>query len=189
MTSIVPFAKRRMLPATETAERVGYESPLDMGDPVRLLLLVGLLALCGCGARLPLDASQTRAESASKPPIDAELGEAFTLRIGQEARIASESLTLLFRSVPDDSRCPEEEGVACVWAGNAVVRIEVVTASHTRQSIDLNTTLEPQRGSYLTYEVRLLSLAPAARSDTRIAPESYVAQLMVIEPSNGSGAG
>ena len=55
-----------------------------------LLAALSLLALSACAT----------------PAVPASLGQAFSLKLGQTARITSEDLTLTFRSVRQDSRCP-----------------------------------------------------------------------------------
>lgn len=144
-----------------------------------------LLAATGCNAGAPGGPGQNQSEVVSHTPVNASLGEPVELHIGQEARVASESLTLLFDSVLEDSRCPED--LQCVWAGNAKVRIEATKAPHTRETLHLNTGLDLSTGeagplrSFLNYEIELLNLAPGT-ADRPIAPERYVARLIVTTP-------
>ena len=72
------------------------------------LLAAGLLLITGC------DSSDSNA-ARSQPDADLqlELGETGT----------SDGLTITFEAVTGDSRCPE--GVECVWAGEAHVRLVI----------------------------------------------------------------
>ena len=57
------------------------------------ILLVALALLPGLAACAPAR-------------VQASLGQEFTLKLGQSARIQSEGLTLTFNDVSEDSRCP-----------------------------------------------------------------------------------
>lgn len=153
----------------------------------RLVIIPLALLMLGCGAsgsEAPIPAPT----EASAPPIAATLGEVVTLRRGESARIAAESLTLAFHAVGIDSRCPTD--VNCVWEGNAEIGIEIEKAGHPAARLELNTSpcapclgkptgTEPRRASYLGYDVELHALAPERTSDVPIAQRDYVASLIV----------
>jgi hypothetical protein len=63
-------------------------------------------------------------------PAQVKLGESFTLTAGKTVEIEGEDLSLTFRSVLSDSRCPF--GVECFWQG--VAEIEIKLRSKTGDS-------------------------------------------------------
>jgi hypothetical protein len=93
-------------------------------------------------------------------PADAGigLGEEFNIKNGQEVVLQEEKLRIMFRSVPQDSRCPT--GVVCGWAGNGEVLLEVVRKNKRRVVTKLNTLLEPKEIVYKGFKLRLVALNP-----------------------------
>ena len=96
--------------------------------PSRSRLRAALLAV----AVLPLTAAgcataQSPAEGGPSDPPDngrvasIDAGEPFRLELGATHR--EDDHTVTFVEVVEDSRCPE--GVECVWAGRAQIRVEV----------------------------------------------------------------
>ena len=125
-----------------------------------------LLVLCVVTA-LACDESQTGPTVA----LDRE----FELAPGGSAVIDEASLTVRFNNVSSDSRCPGD--VVCVQAGNAVVRIAVISGGQTRE-YELHTT--PSRQSVRDGEVTitLVELQPYPfTSRPPILPEDYRATL------------
>lgn len=105
------------------------------------------------------------------------LGQEFELKIDQDARIEGEDLAIVFDSVLEDSRCPV--GVDCVWSGNAKIRFKLSDLNQTSEKLDLNTDHGPKSSSYRNYEVRLVELKPARKSDQPLRPEDYQALLVI----------
>ena len=70
-----------------------------------LVVLLSIISACGPG------------------DIKADLGEEFSLAIGQKAIITGEDLEIRFREVSEDSRCARD--VVCVWEGRVVCLLEV----------------------------------------------------------------
>lgn len=101
-----------------------------------------------------------------------KLGEEFALKLGNHATLQGMDLTIVFRDVIEDSRCPE--GAVCVWEGNAKIVLGV-----NQTAIALNTTLEPKQVSYSAFVIRLLSLYPYPKFGQQIKKEDYVAALIV----------
>ncbi|WP_245669231.1 hypothetical protein [Nocardia speluncae] len=131
--------------------RVGGQSPWGSSGPWR-----------GCVSAEP-----------APPP---ELGTEFTLAGGDTAVLDAGRVTLLFRDVPEDSRCPAE--VNCVWEGDATVLTEV-TVDGTQSAHELHSN--PQYpADVLTggYRIALRSLAPPG-STSEIALPDYRVNLLV----------
>lgn len=111
--------------------------------------------------------------------VTPELGEDIPIGVGEQITFDEAGLTIQFREVVSDSRCPE--GATCVWAGNANIRIVVeppLTNTAVR-TFALNSYLDPQHISYAGYTIRLVSLDPYPHIDKTIEPDEYVATLHV----------
>jgi hypothetical protein len=104
------------------------------------------------------------------------------VRNGESVELAH-GVKLKFVDVTNDSRCPVDEGGACVWQGEAFVEIELQVKGQTaRGSI---TTQNPDR-TLLAHRVRLLGLYPPRReSETRPA-EEYCAFFRVADAAPAS---
>lgn len=106
------------------------------------------------------------------------LGRPFKLNEGRQVTL--QKLRIKFAPVTQDSRCPSD--VACVWAGNAAVRLEVRTNRNNGKSLTLNTGHGPSLANdaqYQGYDLKLVDLSPYPRSDRKIAAGDYVVTLLV----------
>ena len=74
------------------------------------ILITGFLLVC---LLLPV----MTASCGEQVRFNANLGEQFTLPIGQTVDIVGQNLSIKFDAVIGDSRCPV--GAECVWAGEA----------------------------------------------------------------------
>jgi hypothetical protein len=108
-------------------------------------------------------------------PSEATLGEPFTLSYGDVAQV--DGLTVGFNGVSQDSRCPID--VVCVWQGDATVLVTLETAQEASATRELHTGIEPRETGFAGFTVRLVSVAPAARSNVKIDAEDYRATLLV----------
>jgi cytochrome c biogenesis factor len=113
----------------------------------------------------------------------ARVGREFKLRAGRTVTLARENLRLRLVRVAEDSRCPT--GVACVWAGNAEVLVEVGTKNRrVSKTLRLNTNASPERPAedkYRGYTVRLVRLDPHPRAGRKIRQGEYTAALLVVK--------
>ena len=110
-----------------------------------------------------------------------QLDKEFDLRIGQTAILEAVGLTVSFTAVTEDSRCPQ--GVDCIWAGNADVKIRVSSNQAGSASLELKTELEPKEQRFGLYRVRLVMLRPYPKKDTPIRQRDYVATFVVHKGS------
>lgn len=101
-----------------------------------------------------------------------KLGEEFSISFGQQIAIQDIELKLTFKSVLEDSRCPE--GFLCFWAGNAKIILDV-----NQTEIVLNTLLDPRQVFYEGYMIALRSLSPLPKSGVWVKPEEYVARIVI----------
>ena len=130
-----------------------------IGRSLVLLLLAVALAACGRdGSAATLDM-----------PIQ--------LAPGQSAVYDAENLEVKFVGIDSDSRCPSD--VACVWAGEVIVRLTVRKDRRTKElSIKGNENL-PVDG----FVVSVLEVLPPPKSTQRIAPADYRVTLKVAQQS------
>lgn len=116
--------------------------------------------------------------SATETSITASLGQAFDIKVGQEATISSHQLALKFLSVSEDSRCPQ--GTICMWEGNGKVNIELTTTGQTSYVVELNTAMSLEsEATYLTYKISLLDLQPYPSAGSTIQQSEYIATVSV----------
>ena len=115
---------------------------------------------------------------ATETSITASLGQAFDIKVGQEASIFSQQLTLKFLSVSEDSRCPQ--GTICMWEGNGKVNIEVTATGQTSYVVELNTAMSLEsEATYLNYYISLLDLRPYPSAESTIQQSEYIATVRV----------
>ncbi len=102
-----------------------------------------------------------------------QVGEEFSLSVGQGVRVAGTALSVDFVGVSEDSRCPSD--VDCVWAGNGAVVVKTSISSTGEASDTLNTLLEPKVVHLGNVQLELLALTPNPRTDVEISTDSYSA--------------
>ena len=89
---------------------------------------------------------------------NAQTEETVRITLGQRKTADRGRITIVFRSVLEDSRCPMN--ARCVWAGNAKIRISVSKGRSRPQIIELNSGTEPRVVSAFGYEFELVDLRP-----------------------------
>ena len=141
-------------------------------------IFVGLagLILAGC-----MSASQPT--TGTTPPsgsIQVSAGQDFDLKAGQSAKVTNTPITVIFRSVSQDSRCPSD--VTCVWAGDGAVKLGLQSTAASSQEPTLHTTLDPKTVDFSGYRVRIVGLTPYPKSGSPISGEKYVVTLNVSAP-------
>ena len=131
---------------------------------MRHIFFLSMLVLFGC-KQAPTDA------------IGVSFGHEFTLKVGQQAVLDGEQLTIVFEKVLDDSRCPT--GSICVWEGNARVAIKLLKSGDGGKNLELNTTVQPKKDSFLHYEVGLKRLDPYPSTEELLDTKNYRASFIV----------
>ena len=144
-----------------------------------LLLMFGFLSAC---------------QTVTPSPIAATMDTEFTLAPGQSAVVADTGLTITFRSVPGDDRCPSE--VECAASGPVDVSLSVQQGDAAPTDLALQTFTDhkgiapsvPFEG--LTnpvevgeYRIRLVGVTPYPESpEIEIEPSEYRITLLVSKP-------
>lgn len=96
-----------------------------------------------------------------------------TLMLGQS--VTYQGLTLTLNSVSGDSRCPAD--VACIWAGSVMANI-ALSARGQATSRAISSDAAPL--SFAGYEISIVSVDPAPRSDQPIPQNAYRVQFRII---------
>ncbi len=110
-------------------------------------------------------------------PNPVSLDRQFTLHVNQEAVLQGTHLTILFRGVAEDSRCPDN--ARCFWAGNAELVFELSDSGQPPKPATLNTYLDPKLIRYSQYQIRLVDLRPYPHAPDQINPLDYIATIVV----------
>jgi hypothetical protein len=137
-------------------------------------LMCGLLAACGGG-----DGMDRQQPQQGNEPV------AYSVQLtgGQPQVLAAESLTLTLAKV-DDTRCPAT--AQCVWAGQAVLTVNVVQAGQAAAdlalSLDATQPKVPAQAAYRGYTIKLQSLEPAAPPAGGAPLSAYKATVRVERP-------
>ena len=128
-----------------------------------------LVLLVGCGR----DGSGIAA-------VRGDFQSTVTLRLSETARVPGSPLTLTFRRVLEDSRCPVD--VVCVTAGDAAVELQVRSAARASELVQLHLHREPREASRHGYRLTLEGLQPALRTDQPLPGGQYRVKLSVVAP-------
>lgn len=110
-------------------------------------------------------------------PSEVAAGEEFVLAPNQSARIAGTELTVGFRRVAGDSRCPID--AACLVEGNAEIELNVFGVAASNPVL-VSTPL-PTSWTDGTYQIqiKLVDLLPHPTTSRRINPDEYRLRLQV----------
>ncbi|HEV8333467.1 MAG TPA: hypothetical protein VGQ22_18730 [Steroidobacteraceae bacterium] len=97
----------------------------------------------------------------------ATLDAPIQLAPGESAVFDAEHLQVKFVGIDSDSRCPSD--VACVWAGEVLVRLTLRKDGRTKELGIKETQTLPVNG----YSVTVLQVLPARKSSQPIPPADY----------------
>ncbi len=148
--------------------------PLGLGPTTRLVLAAGDALSAGRLTQAPPPAAAPAKNDAPAQPATRDTD--VVLRPG-EAHRAAGGLSIVFKEVLADSRCPK--GETCVWAGDASVRL-VVAARKGSRSVDVALSAKTATPLEGDRSVRLLGLEPAPAAGRVVAPADYRASLRLV---------
>lgn len=116
--------------------------------------------------------------------VKAELGEEFTLRIGQTAWIEGEQLFIRFNGIRNDSRCPRD--VTCIWAGEVLCEMTVTWRGMTTDIVlgEPGLTAPPVGYYYEDYQF-ICSVEPYPEAGQQISTADYRLILTVVKEPKG----
>lgn len=117
------------------------------------------------------------------------LGQPFSLKMGQYAVPSGTNLKLKFIRISEDSRCPDAnpqtgKSVECFWSGQVTADIEVSENGRVSQTVKLtlpgsvntSTTSKVKIGNY---QLEVKEILPRAVLDVDINPTDYVVTLVI----------
>ena len=114
---------------------------------------------------------------------DAKLDELFRIQIGHKVKLGSENLELSLLSV-QDSRCPADPSVECVWAGSASIKFNLAKAGKSLGDVTASYLVASSEKSPVAtlggYQIEFANLEPAARVG-KIAQTDYTAVIRVVK--------
>ena len=134
------------------------------------------------GAALLLTACASTAEPSlwlpASPKFAVSMGRDFTLAPGESVVANPGAVQLTFVGVTDDSRCPIDPAIQCIWGGSARVALRVASSTGSR---DVAIETPPQRDTVTVgrFLVQLVSVTPAKLATGPIPASSYRATLRV----------
>ena len=99
------------------------------------------------------------------------------VRVGKQKKFSRSKITIKFVSLIEDSRCPE--GVNCVWAGNAKIKVQISEGKDAGETFEMNTNLGAKGASFRGYAVNLVSLTPFPKADVKVSSDSYAATFSI----------
>jgi uncharacterized lipoprotein YajG len=128
-----------------------------------VLCFACLLVLAGC--------------SGQKNTLKTRLGKEVALSIGQQAVITAENVTVVFKDITQDSRCPSD--VVCVQAGqvNVVLDLTINGESSSSELMGRMEVTSQQIGEYIF----TFSVTPEPVSTKQIQKSEYRLHLTVTE--------
>jgi len=135
---------------------------------MRLLAVTVLSSLAWAGCSM----------AAADRPLQIELGQRFSLKMGEVAQTRDGAWRVGFEGVSADSRCPK--GEQCVWAGDATARVWLQAGAAPREARELHTM--PGRAPASSApgpELRLLQLDPYPVTAKMPVQSDYVLTLML----------
>ena len=108
---------------------------------------------------------------------NAQSAQQISVRVGKQKKESRSKLTIKFLSVVEDSRCPE--GVNCVWAGNARIKVAIIEAGREAKTLELNTNTGAKGDTHGAYAFYLTSLTPAPKANAKPDAKNYTATFAV----------
>lgn len=140
-------------------------------------VLLAALAAWSCGSKPRVGDPSASKATANTVTTDQE----FELGPGQSVLLGPEPLKITFDAITADSRCAPE--VQCVWAGDAVAKVQAALGSQAPSVYELHTnTGFATQVDHGPYRIRLTAVAPGPHVGVVIDPAAYVITLLVTRP-------
>ncbi|HEY95238.1 MAG TPA: hypothetical protein G4O15_09925 [Dehalococcoidia bacterium] len=107
------------------------------------------------------------------------IGEEFSLSIGETATFKGEQLRIQFLEIIEDSRCPRN--VTCIWEGRVVAVIEVFLGGELQQIMLIEQGLSDMsvKEQIGEYEVLFRILPYPEDAEIQISPDEYYLMMTV----------
>jgi len=111
---------------------------------------------------------------------DAQEKQKATVKINNKKKFSKSKLTVKFLSLVEDSRCPQ--GVDCIWAGNAQIKVEISNGT-TKETFVMNTNTGPKGASFSGFAIYLTELTPYPKANVKYAANAYKATFEILRLS------
>lgn len=99
------------------------------------------------------------------------------LKIGETKAVDDAGYSLRFLEVVEDSRCPE--GVDCIWAGRAVVKIVLIKEDQSLAEFDLEDSGDKNTSESDGFQFKLVSLVPKPTAYGQPKQDEYIASISI----------
>ncbi len=143
------------------------------------LVLVMLAVAVGGFAQTRKKHSKTKRKPVPVKHSKTSMNGEMTLKINEQTTDETSGITVKFVELVEDSRCPE--GVNCIWAGNAKVKISVSKNGANGQTIELNTNLQPRSVVYEGLTITLSDVTPHPKNNIKINRSEIAATLNITK--------
>jgi hypothetical protein len=135
-----------------------------------------------CGAKEAANAMKTLLTTFAFVLVFAITGisqtpEFVTAKAGKQVAAKKSKLKIKFVSVVEDSRCPE--GVNCIWAGNAKIKV-LIDNGTTKQEFEMNTNTGPKGDSFSGWAIYLEELTPYPKEGSSMVAKLYKAKFKIV---------
>jgi len=112
--------------------------------------------------------------------MQANLGQEFSLAIGQSAVVSGEDLGIKFVEVIGDSRCPKK--VTCIWAGQASMTVMFTQNDSTYRMALVEPGLGdgPSQETFMQYRISY-RLLPYPEEGGKITQDQYRLSLTILK--------
>ncbi len=101
------------------------------------------------------------------------------VKLAEQAVVCETDLKVELLAVVEDSRCPE--GVDCIHAGNAVVRVKVTSRTGEPQIFTFSTMQGDETFEFEGYEFSLIAMDPYPKDGVELKKEDYAARIRVAK--------
>ena len=109
-------------------------------------------------------------------PSGPSLDQRFTIQVGESEVLRGEPVRVRFERIIEDSRCAVD--VVCIVAGEARGEFRITVGNAAPVTVELST--DPRSSVEVTgYRFTLVGMTPLPRSNIRIDPRQYRAELVV----------
>jgi len=115
--------------------------------------------------------------NAQDEPQQKDDTQIISMRVGKQKKASVSKINIKFVSLLEDSRCPE--GVNCIHAGNARIKVVVSKAGGDPITFEMNTNFGEKGNVYKGYAIYLTDLKPVPKTKVRLSRNQYTAMFSI----------
>lgn len=102
-----------------------------------------------------------------------------TLKVGEEKPLDGSVIYISFASVVEDSRCPVDATVQCVWEGRGVVELGLRAGMGPTEAVQVSTQAGYESATRNGLRITLLEFTPGPRWEPPIQTSEYQIKVRV----------